>query len=93
MENNRQEIDLNFLNEQGKLLPLDILQKQLEEIYNQIKENACNESSVLEHFVNQECQINADEVLETFSFLNRSFAIEFVRIVIFFITTSRFKDG
>lgn len=72
MENNRQEIDLNFLNEQGELLPLDILQKQLEEIYNQIKENACNESSVLEHFVNQECQINADEVLETFSFLNRS---------------------
>ena len=36
MENNRQEIDLNFLNEQGALLPLDILQKQLEEIYNQI---------------------------------------------------------
>ena len=72
MENNRQEIDLNFLNEQGELLPLDILQKQLEEIYNQIKGNACNESSVLEHFVNQECQINADEVLETFSFLNRS---------------------
>ena len=29
MENNRQEIDLNFLNEQGELLPLDILQKQL----------------------------------------------------------------
>ena len=27
MENNRQEIDLNFLNEQGELLPLDILQK------------------------------------------------------------------
>lgn len=72
MENNRQEIDLNFLNEQGELLPLDTLQKQLEEIYNQIKENACNESSVLEHFANQECQINADEVLETFSFLNRS---------------------
>lgn len=72
MENNKQEIDLDFLNEQGELLPLNTLQKRLEEIYNQIKETSDNGPSILEHFINKEHQINTDEVLETFSFLNRS---------------------
>lgn len=72
MNNEKQEFNLNFLNEKGELLPLEILQEQLTKIYCQVKENTVSENSVLDSFIDPEFQVHSEEVIETFSFLTRS---------------------
>lgn len=63
--------DINFVDEKGNLLPLEDLQNQLRDIYNQVLENQC-ENSVLDDLIAPDVQINSEEVINTFDFLDRT---------------------
>lgn len=65
---------LNFMDENGKMLPYEEVEKNLKKIYDAVsEESGCNCGiGVLESFIRPETQIEADKALETFSFLNRA---------------------
>lgn len=72
IDNQSQDTILNFFDEQGNLVPLKELKSKLEQIYEQVQNNDEDNFSSLEAFINPENQINSEEVIETFSFLDRS---------------------
>lgn len=67
------ESRLKFFDDEGKLVPLDVLQKQLTSIYETVAENSkCTCGSALDMFTDPELQIDGEQVVNTFNFTNRS---------------------
>lgn len=69
---------INFTDENGKPIPLEDIQKAVEEIYKEMAESLENEEcsccgdSILETLVNPDLQINGENAFNTLAFLERS---------------------
>lgn len=63
---------INLFDEEGNLLPLELLQEQLFDIYNNMSKKRFKKNTILNEMVNPENLINSEEVIDTTSFLSRS---------------------
>ena len=64
---------LNFFEDDGKIIPLDALQKKLEIAYNEVaNENDNEKESTFDILTDPELQIDREEVVNTFNFVSRS---------------------
>lgn len=64
---------INFLDENGKPIPLEEVQKAVEELYTEMTDNCdCCEESVLEMLTSPEGQIDPEKSVDTLNFLERS---------------------
>lgn len=75
-----EEKSLTILDENGKIIPYEEFEAQFKEFYNEAKEaiegeekhNCLCEDSTLSTFTEPETQINSEDVLNTFSFIDRT---------------------
>lgn len=68
---------INFTDKNGKLIPLEEIQKAIEEIYDEMAESLkepcpCCGDSVLNELIDPEAQIDGEKTLDTLNFLERT---------------------
>lgn len=64
---------INFLDENGKTIPLEEVQKAVEELYTEMTDNCdCCGESILEVITDPENQIDPEKSMDTLNFLERS---------------------
>ena len=70
---------LSLFDEKGKLLPLEEIQKSIEEIYSELEKDqskVVNSDSVLADLITPETQFSIDSAIDNATFLDRAIYID-----------------